>query len=74
MSDSDDKKNRDAKGSDATGRDGDGKRRRGFFGRLFRFAFLAAAVGAVVAAVKRRQGADLDDDEWRELPPSPPSD
>lgn len=52
---------------------GSAKRERGFLGRLFRLAFIAAAVGAVAAALKRRRGADLDDDEWRELPPSPPS-
>lgn len=51
----------------------DEKEKRGFFRRLFRLAFLAAAVGTVVAAIRRRRGADLDDDEWREIPPTPPS-
>ena len=37
----------------------DPKRKRGFFGRLLRFAFLAAAIGAVVSAVRRRDGLDL---------------
>jgi hypothetical protein len=49
----------------------DPKRKRGFFGRLLRFAFLAAAIGAVVSAVRRRDGLDLDEDEWQELPPPP---
>lgn len=72
MSD-DTKKNRKSKGEQRDD-EREGRKKRGFFGRLFRLAFVAAAVGAVVAAVKRRQGADLDDDEWRELPPSPPAD
>ncbi|HEX6329980.1 MAG TPA: hypothetical protein VF129_01640 [Actinomycetota bacterium] len=47
----------------------EGKKKRGFFGRLMRFAFIAAIVGAVVAVFKRRRGKDLDEDEWQELPP-----
>ena len=30
-----------------------------------------AAIGAVVSAVRRRDGLDLDEDEWQELPPPP---
>jgi negative regulator of sigma E activity len=47
----------------------DGKKKRGFFARLMRLAFIAAIVGAVVAVFKRRRGKDLDEDEWQELPP-----
>lgn len=47
----------------------EGKKKRGFFGRLMRIAFIAAIVGAVVAVFKRRRGKDLDEDEWQELPP-----
>jgi hypothetical protein len=47
----------------------DTKKKRGFFGKLMRLAFIAAIVGAVVAVFKRRRGSDLDDDEWQELPP-----
>jgi hypothetical protein len=45
------------------------KKKRGFFGRLMRIAFIAAIVGAVVAVFKRRRGKDLEEDEWQELPP-----
>jgi hypothetical protein len=45
------------------------KKKRGFFGKLMRLAFVAAIVGAVVAVFKRRRGKDLDEDEWQELPP-----
>jgi hypothetical protein len=44
-------------------------KKRGFFGRLMRIAFIAAIVAAVVAIFKRRRGRDLDEDEWQELPP-----
>ena len=47
----------------------EGKKKRGFFGRLMRFAFIAAIVGAVVAIFKRRRGKDLEEDEWQEIPP-----
>jgi hypothetical protein len=47
----------------------EGKKKRGFFGRLMRIAFIAAIVGAVVAVFKRRRGKDLDEDEWQEIPP-----
>jgi hypothetical protein len=47
----------------------DSKKKRGFFGRLMRIAFIAAIVGAVVAIFKRRRGKDLGDDEWQEIPP-----
>ena len=46
-----------------------GEKKRGFFGKLIRLAFLAAIVAAVVQFVKRRRGEDLDDVEWQELPP-----
>lgn len=45
------------------------KKRGGFFGRLMKVAFIAAIVGAAVAVFKRRRGAELDEDEWQELPP-----
>jgi hypothetical protein len=45
------------------------KKKRGFFGKLFRLAFIGAIVGAVVAFVKRRRGEDFGEDEWQELPP-----
>jgi hypothetical protein len=44
-------------------------KKRGFFGRLMRIAFIAAIVATVVAIFKRRRGRDLDEDEWQELPP-----
>jgi hypothetical protein len=44
-------------------------KKRGFFGKLMRIAFIAAIVGAVVAIFKRRRGRDLDEDEWQEIPP-----
>ncbi len=47
----------------------EGTKKRGFFGKLMRVAFIAAIVGAVVAVFKRRRGKDLDEDEWQELPP-----
>ena len=47
----------------------EGSKKRGFFGKLMRVAFIAAIVGAVVAIFKRRRGKDLDEDEWQELPP-----
>jgi hypothetical protein len=47
----------------------EGKKKRGFFGKLMRIAFIAAIVGAVVAVFKRRRGKDLDEDEWQEIPP-----
>jgi hypothetical protein len=47
----------------------DTTKKRGFFGKLMRLAFIAAIVGAVVAIFKRRRGSDLDEDEWQELPP-----
>ncbi|HZD18298.1 MAG TPA: hypothetical protein VE669_09180 [Actinomycetota bacterium] len=45
------------------------KKKRGFFARLMRIAFIAAIVGAVAAIFKRRRGKDLGEDEWQELPP-----
>jgi hypothetical protein len=47
----------------------DSTKKRGFFGRLMRIAFIAAIVGAVVAIFKRRRGKDLGEDEWQEIPP-----
>jgi hypothetical protein len=51
------------------GEDSEEKKKRGFFGKLMRLAFIAAIVGGVVAIFKRRRGKDLDEDEWQELPP-----
>jgi hypothetical protein len=47
----------------------DTTKKRGFFGKLMRIAFIAAIVAAVVAIFRRRRGEDLDEDEWPELPP-----
>jgi hypothetical protein len=47
----------------------EGKKKRGFFSKLMRIAFIAAIVGAVVAIFKRRRGRDLEEDEWQEIPP-----
>ena len=44
-------------------------KKRGFFGRLFRLAFIGAVVASIVAFVKRRRGQDFDENEWQELPP-----
>ena len=44
-------------------------KKRGFFGKLFRLAFIGAIVAGVVSFIKRRRGADFDDSEWQELPP-----
>jgi len=49
--------------------EGEKKKKRGFFGKLIRMAFLAAIVGGVVAFFKRRRGQDFDENEWQELPP-----
>ncbi len=45
------------------------KKKRGFFGKLLRIAFIAAIVAGVVALFKRRRGQDFGEDEWQELPP-----
>lgn len=45
------------------------KKKRGFFAKLFRLAFMGAIVAGVVAFVKRRRGQDFDESEWQELPP-----
>lgn len=50
--------------------EGTQKKKRGFFGKLMRIAFIGAIVGAIVAFVKRRRGQDFDENEWQELPPS----
>ena len=47
----------------------EGKKKKGFFSKLMKIAFIAAIVGAVIAIFKRRRGSDLDEDEWQELPP-----
>ena len=44
-------------------------KKKGFFSKLMKVAFIAAIVGAIVAVFKRRRGQDLDEDEWQELPP-----
>jgi hypothetical protein len=51
------------------GSEGTEKKKRGFFGKLMRLAFVAATVGAVVAFFKRRRGEEFEEDEWQELPP-----
>jgi hypothetical protein len=47
----------------------EGKKKGGFFRKLFKLAFIAAIVAAVAAIFKRRRGSDVDDVEWQELPP-----
>ncbi len=44
-------------------------KKKGFFRRLMKLAFIAAIVTAVVQVVRRRRGEDVDDVEWQELPP-----
>jgi hypothetical protein len=46
-----------------------GEKKRGFFGKLMRIAFIAAIIAGVTALIKRRRGQDFDDSEWQELPP-----
>ena len=45
------------------------EKKGGFFRKLFKITAILAAIGAVVMFWKRKQGADLDDVEWQELPP-----
>ena len=45
------------------------KKKGGFFRKLFKITAILAAIGAAVMFWKRKQGADLDDVEWQELPP-----
>ncbi|MEW6059627.1 MAG: hypothetical protein AB1551_05735 [Actinomycetota bacterium] len=47
----------------------DTKKKRGFFAKLFRLAFIAAAVAGIAAFFKRRRGEEFDESEWQELPP-----
>ena len=44
-------------------------KKKGFFRKLMKVAFIAAIVAGVVAFFRRRRGEDLDDAEWQELPP-----
>jgi hypothetical protein len=45
------------------------KKKGGFFRKLFKITAVFAAIGAALMFWKRRQGEDLDDVEWQELPP-----
>jgi hypothetical protein len=45
------------------------KKKKGFFRRLVKWTAILAAIGAALMFWKRKQGADLDDVEWQELPP-----
>jgi hypothetical protein len=45
------------------------EKKGGFFRKLFKITAILAAIGAIVMFWKRKQGADLDDVEWQELPP-----
>jgi hypothetical protein len=47
----------------------DTKKKRGFFGKLIRLAFIGAIVAGIVTFFKRRRGQDFDESEWQELPP-----
>ena len=49
--------------------EGMGKKKKGFFRKLLKFTAILATIGAVVTFWKRKQGSDLDDVEWHELPP-----
>jgi len=49
--------------------EGTGKKKKGFFRKLLKFTAILATIGAVVTFWKRKQGSDLDDVEWQELPP-----
>jgi hypothetical protein len=49
--------------------DESGEKKGGFFRKLFKITAILAAIGAAVMFWKRKQGADLDDVEWQELPP-----
>jgi hypothetical protein len=54
------------------GKDKKEKKKRGFFRRLFRLAFLAGIVGAVAQALTRRRAGSVEESEWQELAPPPP--
>jgi hypothetical protein len=45
------------------------KKKKGFFRRLLKITAILAAIGAALMFWKRKQGSDLDDVEWQELPP-----
>jgi hypothetical protein len=45
------------------------KKKGGFFRKLFKITAILAAIGAALMFWKRKQGSDLDDVEWQELPP-----
>ncbi len=51
------------------GKDKKEKKKRGFFRRIFRLAFLAGIVGAVAQVMKRRRAGGSQESEWQELPP-----
>ena len=45
------------------------KKKGGFFRKLLKITAILAAIGAALMFWKRKQGSDLDDVEWQELPP-----
>ena len=47
----------------------EGTKKKGFFRRLLKITAILAAIGAFLMFWKRKQGGDLDDVEWQELPP-----
>jgi hypothetical protein len=49
--------------------EGTGKKKKGFFRKLLKLTAILAAIGAAITFWKRKQGSDLDDVEWQELPP-----
>jgi hypothetical protein len=52
------------------GDESEGKKKKGFFRKLLKLTAILAAIGAALMFWKRKQGSDLDDVEWQELPPS----
>ena len=46
-----------------------GRSKGGFFRKIFKITAVLAAIGTALMFWKRRQGSDIDDVEWQELPP-----
>ena len=56
-------------GDDSEGTGKKKKKKKGFFRKLLKLTAILAAIGAAITFWKRKQGSDLDDVEWQELPP-----